>query len=143
MPDKNYGKNREIQLDLILSLTLSFPLTLSLPPSPNINVEVIEHSQTNTSRRTLKLGEGGVLKCYPFYSRTHSLIFLPNYFVRHCRYLLPALIWISVLEWPVHCFLKTESSLTNCRWRTLGATAPVTINMEFQVPRFKYSCGRQ
>ena len=35
--------------------------------SPNINVEVVTHSQTNTLRTALKLGEGVILKSHPFY----------------------------------------------------------------------------
>ena len=53
----------------------------------NINVEVVAHSQTNTSRTTLKLGEGIILKSHPFCSRIYSLMFLPNYFVQHCCHL--------------------------------------------------------
>ena len=35
-----------------------------------------------------------------------------------------------------------ETSLTNCHLRTFeGAIASVTVNMEFQVPGYKYSCS--
>ena len=37
--------------------------------------------------------------------------------------------------------MTAETSLTNCHWRTFGAIAPVTVNMEFQVPGFKYRCS--
>ena len=69
---------------LLPSNIIPFPLLPPSPPSPNINVEVIVHSQTNISRTTLKVGEGVVLKSHSFYSRIHSLISLPNYFVLHC-----------------------------------------------------------
>ena len=65
------------------SLNVLLPSDIIPPPSSNINVEVVAHSQTKTSRTTLKLGEGVVLKSHLFYSRIHSLMFLPNYFVRH------------------------------------------------------------
>ena len=41
-----------------------------------------------------------------------------------------------MLEWHVHYFLKTETCLTNCHWRTFGVIASVT-NMEFQI----YPCS--
>ena len=73
-------------LNTILNLLLpSYIISAPPPPPPNINVEVVAPSQTNTSRTTLKLGKGEVLKCHPFYSRIHSMMFLPNYFVRRCR----------------------------------------------------------
>ena len=45
-------------LNTILNILLASNI-ISAPPSPNINVEIVAHSQTNTSRTTLKLGEGG------------------------------------------------------------------------------------
>ena len=44
------------------------------PPPTNINVEVVAHSQANTSRATLQLGEGVNLKSHPFYSRIYNLM---------------------------------------------------------------------
>ena len=61
--------------------------------------------------------------------KTYSSLSLHDLWPR----LLSALICKSVLEWPVYYFLKTETSLTDCHWRTLGAIAPVTVNIEFQV----------
>ena len=85
----------QAELNTILDILLSSniiplfppPPPPPTPPSPNINVEVVAHPQTNTSRTTLNLGEGVVLKSHPFYSKINSLMFLPNYFVRHCMWL--------------------------------------------------------
>ena len=65
-------------LNIIENILL--PSNIFSAPPPNINVEVIAPLQTNTSRTTLKFGRGEVLKCHHFYSRIHSMMFLPNYF---------------------------------------------------------------
>ena len=52
-------------LNTILNILLPSNI-IPAPLSPNIDVDVIAHSQTNTSRTTLKLGEGGSSEMSPF-----------------------------------------------------------------------------